>query len=111
MKKIIDTKTIIVNLLNEDKKETLNLKRLQKLICFIYDELTEEGLLKNYDIQFDINFDSIRRTVLYNNKIFDLDFIGDEIRLKQSADKLIKDYPVDKNISRYISSFKQKCAA
>lgn len=109
---VIDTKTIIVNLLKEDEKETLNLQRLQKLICFIYDELNKDNLLDNYDILFDINFESIRRTVLYNNNIFELDFIGNEIRLKEaSANELVKTYPIDNNIHRYISLFKEHCAA
>lgn len=111
MKNIIDTRTIIINLLEEDKKFTLNLRRLQKLICFIYDNLSREKLLNNYDILFDINFDSIRRTVLYNNNLFELDFAGNEIRLKKlKIDDLVKQYPVDSRIKKFINEFKETYA-
>lgn len=112
-KKYVDTKTIIVNLLKEDKKNYLSVERLQKLVDFIYLELLKQDMLNKYQISFDINFYSIERTVQYNNDIFELDIDGENLRLKkrESADDLAEKYQVDDTIITIIRNFQNINAA
>ena len=111
--KIIDTKTIIINLLKEDKKTYLSVSRLQKLISYIYDELVNRCKLSNYTTYFDINFDAIERTVLYNNNIFMLDIDGDMIYLREeiSMDDLATEYSIDEDFDSIINTFINSYAA
>lgn len=113
MPKIVDTKTIIINLLKVDKKSYLSVKRLQELIHFIYLQLKEQCILEEYKISFDINFDAIERTVLYNNRIFDLDIDGETIylRKKESVDQLVQYYQTDTTISKIIQIFGEQNVA
>lgn len=112
-KTYVDTKTIIVNLLKEDKKNYLSVERLQKLVDFIYLELSKQNKLNEYQISFDINFYSIERTVQYNNDIFELDIDGENLRLKkrESADDLAEKYQVDDTIITIIRDFQNINAA
>lgn len=112
-KTYVDTKTIIVNLLKEDKKNYLSVDRLQKLVDFIYLELSKQNKLNEYQISFDINFYSIERTVQYNNDIFELDIDGENLRLKKrkSADDLAEKYQVDDTIITIIRHFQNINAA
>lgn len=102
-KLFIDTETIIVNLLKEDMKTYLPIRRLQRLISYIYEQLVEKGYLKEYNVVFNVNFDSIERTVLYNNNIFEL--IGDTIYLKTSIDKISLKSGSDERIMKIIKDF------
>lgn len=112
-KTYVDTKTIIVNLLKEDKKDYLSVERLQNLVDFIYVELLKQNKLNQYQISFDINFYSIERTVQYNNDIFELDIDGENLRLKkrESADDLAEKYQVDDTIISIIRNFQNISAA
>lgn len=112
-KKYVDTKTIIVNLLKEDKKDYLSVERLQNLVDFLYVELSKQNKLNQYQISFDINFYSIERTVQYNNDIFELDIDGENLRLKkrESADDLAQKYQVDDTIISIIRNFQNISAA
>lgn len=107
MPRFIDTKTIIVNLLKEDKKNYLPLERLQKLLERIYEELKNQCKLDGYRISFNINFGAIERTVLYNRNIFGLDIDGENIYLRenQSIDELAMQYQVDETIHEIIKNF------
>ncbi len=110
--KFVDTKTIIVNLLKEDEKNYLTVKRLQSLMEYIYMELREQCQLDQYQISFDINFDAIERTVIYNNNIFGLDIDGEIIYLRESksADELAQQYKADNTILNIIKNFKNAVA-
>ena len=112
-KTYVDTKTIIVNLLKEDKKDYLSVERLQNLVDFSYVELLKQNKLNQYQISFDINFYSIERTVQYNNDIFELDIDGENLRLKkrESADDLAEKYQVDDTIISIIRNFQNISAA
>ena len=104
----VDTKTIIVNLLKEDKKNYLSVERLQKLVDYIYLELSNQNKLGQYQISFDIDFYSIERTVQYNNDIFEMDIDGECLRLKkrESLDTLAEKYQVDDTIITTIRNFR-----
>lgn len=110
--KSIDTKTIIVNLLKEDAQEYLSFDRLKSLLKFIHGELLKRNILDYYQIFFDVNFNSIRRTVLCNKRIFELDFDGDNIYLREPAsiDVLANRYQVDETIRGIIHTFVQPAA-
>lgn len=106
-KTCVDAKTIIVNLLKEDKKDYLAIDRLLKLVGFLYEELDKKEKLDSYQISFDINFYSIERTVQYNSDIFELDIDGEHLRLREreSADELAEKYRVDDTIISIIRDF------
>lgn len=111
--KFFDTRTIIVNLLKEDREIYLSINRLHKLLNFIYLELKEKCKLDEYQISFDINFDAIERTVLYNTNIFVLDIDEEKIYLRepQSIDKLAQQYKVDETVGTIIKDFKLRNVA
>ena len=110
--KVLDTRTVIINLLEKDKKTYLSVKRLQELLIFIYNELSKRKVLNNYEIVFDISFDSIERTVLCNSRIFDLDLDGDLIYLRErNIDNLVKQYTVDEDVQKIIDKFVKESAA
>lgn len=66
MRTCVETKYLIVHLMNKTNKDYLSVDRLLELVDFIYHELSDQGKLKDYQISFDINFYSIERTVQYN---------------------------------------------
>lgn len=109
----VDAKTIIVNLLKEDQKDYLSIDRLQKLVNFIYVELSKSRKLDKYQISFDINFYSIERTVQYNSDIFELDIDGECLRLRErtSVDSLAEKYQTDDTIISIIKKFHNQNAA
>lgn len=110
--KVLDTKTVIINLLEKDKKTYLSVRRLQKLLMFIYNELSIQKALDDYEIVFDISFDSIERTVLCNSRIFDLDIDGDLIYLRErNIDHLAEQYKLDECIKEIIDKFVQESVA
>lgn len=104
---VVDTKTIIVNLLKEDQKDYLSVDRLLSLMRFIYNELSTENKLDDYRIAFDINFYSIERTVQYNNDLFDLDLDGKTLRLRKrnSESDLADKYKIDSTLQNIIAKF------
>lgn len=103
----VDTRTIIVNLLKEDKTTYLSLERLQDLLDYIYLELWKLEKLKDYQITFDVNFDALERTVMYNREVFALDIRGETIYLRdtQEIDALTWDYTLDDTLLKIIREF------
>lgn len=105
--KFVDTKTIIVNLLREDRQEYLSFDRLQKLLSYIYQELWRQGKLRDYQISFDVNFDALERTVIYNRDIFALDLEGEVIYLRNSRnlDMYVTNYRLDDTLLDIVHRF------
>ena len=70
-------------------------------------------MLDNYITYFDINFDAIERTVLYNNNIFELDIDGETIYLRKnnSTDSLAQKYQIDSKVRGIINQFIKDTAA
>lgn len=84
---VIDAETVIVNLLREDKKYYVDIDRIDRLCCYIKEQLIRGSYFDEYQtVVFDVNFDAIARTVQYRSNIFDL--VGDRIYLKCEQDKL-----------------------
>lgn len=108
----IDAGTVIINLLKEEKSEYLSLDRLDKLVSYIYEQLLQKDLVKKYqDIVFDVNFEAVERTVLYNNYLFEL--IGDTILLKCSEipDDIVEKYKPEQCVEYIIRQFVAEYAA
>lgn len=105
----ISTETVIINLLRQDETTYLSVKRLFRLERFIWNKLKELGELDNYRIDFDISFDAVERTVMYHNKIFDLDINGEVIYLKEKLalenNASNEKYSVDTKILGLIQEF------
>ena len=102
----INANTVIVNLLKEEKKKYLTLERLDNLLYYIHEQLIEQNYINEFqDVIFNVNFNSIERTVLYNNNIFEL--IGDTIYLKcdEIPENIIEKYEADEEIVRLIKDF------
>jgi hypothetical protein len=77
----ITPEKVIVNLLAADNKRYLTILRLYEFVEFIRKQLNDDGALKSGEpVVFDLNFESIERTVQYNNRVYDL--IGDTIYFK-----------------------------
>lgn len=109
----IDTETIMVNLLKEDKKRYCTLERVQSLCEYIYKKLREENVINEYTLKFEVDFESIERVVLYNNRIFKLN-IEDEIiylREEKNVDDLARRFPADERIKGFIHEFNQRNVA
>lgn len=103
---VVDAETVIVNLMREDQRTYLSIPRLHRLIDYIYEQLVEQNFLSDERVIFDVSFDAIERTVMYNNNLFDL--VGDTIYLKTSIDKIEIKCEVDERLSGMIKAF---CAA
>lgn len=103
----IDTETILVNLLKEDEGQYCTVGKIQKLCGYIYQQLFERKLLKNYSVRFAVDFDSIERTVLYNNQLFYLDIDRDIVYLReyQNIDDLVREFRADETITGMIKEF------
>lgn len=104
----INAGTVIVNLLKEEKKKYLTLERLESLVYFIHEQLVEQKYVDEFqDIIFNVNFNAIERTVLYNNNVFEL--VGDTIYLKceeipkRIVDKYNSDSIIIEIIKRFVS--------
>lgn len=108
----LDAGTVIVNLLKEEKSKYLTLKKIDKLVDYLYKQLIAGGYLQKYaDIIFNVNFDAIERTVWFNNNVFDL--IGDTIYLKSEniPEAISEKYKADSSIEKMIRDFVANNAA
>lgn len=104
----INAGTVIVNLLKEEKKNFLPLDRLEQLVDYIYEQLIKQKYIDKYqDIVFNVNFNAIERTVLYNNTVFEL--VGNTIYLKcnEIPEQIIQKYTSDATDDIIIKIIKQ----
>ena len=110
--KFFYTKTIILNLLKEDNEMFISIERLQNLLSYIYIELRKKRILDQYDILFDINFEAIERTVVYNYNIFFLDIVVVKLYLSENEvlRVLSEQYEVDDTVCEIIKDFKSLVA-
>lgn len=104
---VVDTKSIVVHLMKEDKRDSVSVSRVLELMQFLFESLSEKKLESNYHISYDINVYSIERMAKYNSDIFDLDFCMETLYLKKqnSEYELAAKYPVDETIQSIIHSF------
>jgi len=72
----IEPEYVIVNLMQADKKKYLDISRLFRFVAYLSQQL-ESSLPPEYDVIFDINFNSIEQTVRYHKTVFGM--IGDTI--------------------------------
>lgn len=102
----VDAGTVIVNLLKEDQKNYLPLNRLKKLTTYIALQLEQEQYLDKYDVVvFNVNFESIERTVLCNSHLFEL--VGHNIVLKEEklSSRTMELFQENKDIIEIIHTF------
>ncbi len=102
----VDAGSVIVNLLHEDQKNYLPLDRLKRLTSYIAKQLEEESLIDKYDVVvFNVNFESIERTVLCNSHLFEL--VGGNIILKTNElpEDTIEMYRKNQDIIQIIHEF------
>lgn len=79
----INAEKVIVNLLKHEEKKYLDLAEIHDLCSYIEKQLKTQKYMNRYSkAYFDVNFDSIERTVEYHQHVFAL--VGDRIYLKQS---------------------------
>lgn len=103
-----DTKTIIVNLLKKDNKTFLSVGRLQDLLDFIYLQLQEKNKLDEYQIVFDVYFDALERTVIYNGNIFALDiddktiYLTDLTEFNSATSNCVLDDTLDSIVTDFV---------
>lgn len=108
--RFIDTKTIIVNLLKEDKQRFLSVSRLNELLDYIYIKLLESRKLDEYQITFEINYNALARTVIYSGNIFALDFDNSKIYVKDAYlfEKIADENSLDPTILGFVQEFAEK---
>ena len=104
---IIDAETVITSLMFVENRTYLPIPYMQKFVGYVYNNLQDPKIFGNVNVIFDISYDTIERTVLYNNNIFDL--VGDTIYLKTSIDEIKDKYTIiDGKLKNIIGDF---CAA
>lgn len=102
--KAIDTKAILLNYFVAVRQTYVPIKRLQKLLMHIYNELTKQNNFDEYEILFDISLSSIEEMVLRNNTLFDID--EDIIYLRErNWDNLSEEITLDEELKNIINSF------
>jgi len=105
----INPEHVIVNLIKADNKKYLSISRLFQFVIYLRQQLSEKASLPSENtVIFDISFDSIKRTVLYRDNVFDL--LGDTIVIKNSALLPVSD-SVPEFIFVYAQEFVEKYAA
>lgn len=112
IKTTIEAKTIIISMMHNTDSDNLSLGNLQALLEFINKELERIDKLDNYQITYDISYESIERIAQYNSDIFVLDMDKEHIRLKKkdSLEALYEKYKADETISAIINEFSTSVA-
>lgn len=100
---VINAEIVIVNLLREDRETYLPIYRLQQLVDYIFKQLSDGRYLDGTPVVFDISFDSIERTVMYNNNVFEL--IGRTIHLKKDIKEIDGKCKPDPKLEKVIKAF------
>jgi hypothetical protein len=105
----IEPEYVIVNLMQADKKKYLTIPRLFRFIAYLRQQLSDMDYLPSEcAVIFDINFDSIERTVRYHKTIFGL--IGDTIVMKEGTPPVTPDN-LSKFLPKIAEEFAEKFAA
>lgn len=100
---ILDAETVIINLLREDKETYLPVNRIMQLVYYVYDQLTEGQYLDGTEVVFNVNFDAIERTVIYNDYYFAL--IDETIYLLRDLETIQNKCIVDEKLRSIIEAF------
>lgn len=110
MQQFVYPKTIVLNLLREEKKSEISIERILQLMRFVHAELYAQGKLEDYFINFEINADSLRRTVEYNPDMFELDISEEIIRITKDhpVEYWTKQYPWDDTLNGIVKKFIQE---
>lgn len=101
---------LIYNLMKEESKIYLSIYRLRNLECFIFNALSKENKLKDYNLCTSSNKDSFIRQVQYNNWYLRLDIDGDICYLRENVNiqELVDKYKLDDYILNLIREFINK---
>lgn len=108
IKKKVQTKDIMINLIKYNRNDRLTTSEYLDLIKIIYKELKEKQLLDKYDIAFDVDIESLKRVAEYNSDIF-IDEIrySDEIRIRvpEMLDDYFEKYFIDQTIDGIVKNY------
>jgi hypothetical protein len=105
-------KEVIINLLKADHKHYVTRDRLFQFLDYIRKQLVEYGSLPEnvHRVIFRVNWDSVERTVRYNDDLFDL--IGETIYYRQDLNNLSNVSSTDTciNLSELATKFVNEAA-
>ncbi|MCL2527620.1 MAG: hypothetical protein FWE42_04295 [Defluviitaleaceae bacterium] len=106
----IEPEIVIVNLLQADKKRYSTFSRLLQFVLFIQEDLVNYGnAMWDKDVEYRISFDSVKRTVEYNNKEYDI--VGNRIIWKGEDSTHDNENEVAEIIRLLAQAFVEKYAA
>lgn len=108
IKKKVQTKDIMINLIKYNRSDRLTTSEYLNLIKFIYKKLKESQLLEKYEIAFDIDIESLKRVAEYNSDIFiDEIMYSDEIRIKspRKLEDYFERYFIDETIDAIVKNY------
>jgi len=107
----IDLKTIIIHLMKEYKITKIDFKILDNFLSYLHSYLYEGGIIKNYQISYDINYATIETWITYNNDMFYLELFDDCticVKRTHTINNLAEKYAIPQEISNIISEFVEK---
>lgn len=80
---------------------------LKQILDLIYKKLKERGLLDNYRLGYDIEFQELVRIALYYDHVFGINHTEEIIFLQaaKSLDKLVESWELDKTLQDIIKEY------
>ncbi|MBE6149903.1 MAG: hypothetical protein E7170_04205 [Firmicutes bacterium] len=108
MKKCIQTKDLIINLIKYNNSDRITTIDYLELLKFIYKKLKEQKLLDKYEIAFEIDTESLKRVAEYNSDILvdEIEY-SNEIRIKSPTklEDYFKKYSIDETVDEIIKNY------
>lgn len=101
MKKIVDAKTLMINLMNKNEG-SLEIKEILLFLDFLYNELLEFDILENYNLNymFCLFEFSVRNCIEFNYDLLEIG--GNIIYLRKNLKELIERHFIDDEIFYYL---------
>lgn len=104
----IGTKSLMISLIKHRKKDYFIIPDYLCFIDFLYKSLKESGLLPKYEIAFDVNIFSLKRSVDYNDDLFKDEILYEDriyLRNPNKLDYYVAKYCDDAIIEKYINKY------
>ena len=115
MKKIVETKNLIIRLMKYKKQDFITVEYLLNFMEYLRNELYDQNMMDEYLMAYDINIGSIKKVIEYNADIFynwlmfspdDLNY-SEKIYIKNPKllEEYILKYTIDENIDEIMRRY------